>query len=46
MFCMASHRKVLGRNQTKFFGYGIVTIEMFEKKMFLIIDKLLTEDCG
>ena len=32
-----SHRKIFGGNQTIFFGYGIVTIEMFEKKMFEIM---------
>ena len=30
----ASHRKILGGKSNNFFGYGIVTIEMFEKKMF------------
>ena len=35
--CFSAHRKIFGRNQTKFFGYGIVTIELFEKKMFQII---------
>ena len=29
--------KIFGGNQTNFFGYGIVTIEMFEKKMFQIM---------
>lgn len=32
-----SHRKIFEGNQTIFFGNGIVTIEMFEKKMFQII---------
>jgi len=30
-------RKIFGRNQTNFFGHSIVTIEMFEKKMFQIM---------
>ena len=34
---MATHRKIFGGNQTIFFGYGIVTIEMFERKMFQIM---------
>ena len=33
----STHRKIFGGNQTIFFGYGIVTIEMFEKKMFQIM---------
>ena len=32
-----SHRKIFGGSQTNFFGYGIVTIKMFEKKMFQIM---------
>ena len=32
-----AHRKIFGGNQTNFFGYDIVTIEMFEKKMFQIM---------
>ena len=32
-----SHCKIFGGYQTNFFGYGIVTIEMFEKKMFQIM---------
>ena len=31
-----AHRKILGGNQTNFFGNGIVPIEMFEKNMFQI----------
>ena len=31
-----AHRKILGGNQTIFFGNGIVPIEMFEKNMFQI----------
>ena len=34
---LGSESKILGGNQTKFFGYGIVNIEMFEKKIFQIM---------
>ena len=32
-----TYRKFFWGNQTHFFGYGVVTIEMFEKKMFQIM---------
>ena len=36
-YCNNTHRNIFWGYQTNFFGYGIVTIEMFEKKMFQIM---------
>ena len=38
---LGSHGKILGGNQTILFGYGIMTIEMFEKKMFQIMCRMM-----